>query len=76
MSVLTSSNNCDVEELDKIYERIVAVLAAGENQYIPRCSKNYFKFWWTEELTALKQAAINTDRLWKAAGKPRSGQNF
>ena len=54
----------------------MAVLAAGENLYIPRCSKNYFKFWWSEELTALKQAAINTDRLWKAAGKPRSGQIF
>ena len=76
LDVLSSSINCEIEELDKIYERIVAVLAVGENLYIPRCSKNYFKFWWSEELTVLKQAAIDTDRLWKAAGKPRSGQIF
>jgi len=28
---------------------------------------------WSEDLKLLKEAAVNTDRIWKAAGKPRNG---
>jgi len=34
------------------------------------------KFSWSEELTALKEAAINSNKIWKAAGKPRQGAIF
>jgi len=38
--------------------------------------KNFYKFWWNEELSALKEAAVNSNQLWKAAGKPRQGPIF
>jgi len=41
--------------------------------YVPQRGKAFFKFWWKEELNSLKEASINSHRLWKAAGKPRSG---
>jgi len=44
--------------------------------YVPRCPKNFFKFWWDEELKSLKEASVNSDKLWKAAGRPRSGPIF
>lgn len=38
--------------------------------------KNFYKFWWNEELSALKEAAVSSNQLWKAAGKPRQGPIF
>ena len=35
--------------------------------------QQFYKFWWNEEL---KQAAVEADRQWKAAGKPHSGPVF
>ena len=36
-----------------------------------RIVKIFFKFWWNEELTALKESSIESNKAWKAAGKPR-----
>jgi len=41
--------------------------------HIPIHYKNFYKFWWTEELNHLKDNAIESDKVWKAAGRPRSG---
>jgi len=34
------------------------------------------KFWWHEGLSLLKEASIESDKSWKAAGKPRNGPIF
>ena len=44
--------------------------------YVPQCRKNFFHYWWNEEFDLLKEASIETNRIWKAAGKPRSGLIF
>ena len=44
--------------------------------YVPQRKKNFYKFWWNEELDCLKQASVDSNRLWKAAGKPRHGPIF
>jgi len=36
-------------------------------------TKKYYKFWWSEELNCLKDKAIKSDKMWKEAGRPRSG---
>jgi len=36
----------------------------------------FYKFWWDEELTALKQSSIDSYNLWLDTGKPRFGGNF
>ena len=44
--------------------------------YVPICSTNFFKFWWDKELSALKSAAVDSNKIWKAAGKPKQGPIF
>ena len=39
-------------------------------------AKKIFKFWWDEELDEMKNRSVASCRIWKAAGKPRSGPIF
>jgi len=73
---LISGSQCSKYKIDELYERIVSVLNHGEKLYVPRRNKQFYKFWWNEELSILKQAAVEADRQWKAAGKPHSGPVF
>jgi hypothetical protein len=52
------------------------VLQHGSDLFVPRVRKHALKFWWDQELSDLKSASLNSDRLWKAAGKPKSGALF
>ena len=45
---------------------------------VPRClyldiASSFFKFWWNEELSILKKNAMDSNRMWVAAGRPLSG---
>ena len=39
----------------------------------PKTKKDLFKFWWSQELDCLKTQAIESNKLWQNAGRPRSG---
>ena len=54
--------------INKTYNDVVNVLCSCANNFIPAR-----KFWWSQELDILKENCINSDKLWKAAGKPRAG---
>jgi hypothetical protein len=41
--------------------------------FVPAKKKAFLKFWWDESLDRLKQESTDTARVWKTAGKPRSG---
>ena len=72
-----NSNDFDVASCkDKYYYRIVNTLVGCANHFVPSHRKGFYKFWWDEGLGALKEAAIESDRLWKATGRPRSGSVF
>ena len=43
---------------------------------IPRKRHSFYKFWWDEELTLLKEAAICSHKVWSDIGKPRFGLEF
>ena len=60
---------------DFINHGIVRVIS-GANASIPVYRENFLKFWWNEELDLLKQASIDSNKIWKAAGKPRQGPVF
>jgi len=62
--------------IGSIYDELIDVMVSCACSYVPRCPKNFFKFWWDEEPKSLKEASVNTDMLWKAAGRPRSGPIF
>lgn len=59
--------------VDLIYERVVALLKQCADNCVPKQKKNFFKFWWSQELDCLKAQAIDSNNLWQAAGRPRSG---
>ena len=62
--------------IDMLYNNIVNVLNAAANAFVPRHKKNFYKYWWDEEMNLLKDESIESDKLWKAAGKPRHGPIF
>jgi len=52
------------------YGEIVSVVSNAASECIPCTRKNYYKLWWNEELKTLKAASVESNNLWKAAGKP------
>ena len=62
--------------IDRIYNDLVHTLAIGANRFVPHCRKNFFKFWWDEEMDLLKEASIESNLIWKAANKPKHGPIF
>ena len=74
------NRSIDVDSLiygvDRIYKGVVEILRDCANMFIPKHKKNFYKFWWTQELNVLKEMAISSCRAWKDAGKPKHGNIF
>jgi exonuclease III len=62
--------------IDKLYCDVVFILNMCSKSNIPEKQKNFFKFWWDQELSLLKEESIDSNKIWKATGKPRSGPIF
>ena len=62
--------------VNEVYCDLVNVLCNATNLFVPERKKNFYKFWWSEELSLLKEESIESNKIWKAAGKPRSGPIF
>ena len=62
--------------IDSLYADIVCILTFAANFHVPQHKKSFYKFWWDEELDMLKDESIESNKLWKAAGKPRYGPIF
>jgi hypothetical protein len=62
--------------VNAVHDNIINVLNTAATKYVPRRPKNYYKYWWDEEMDNLKQASIESNQVWKAAGKPRDGSIF
>jgi hypothetical protein len=65
---------CD--EINTICDSLIGALSSCATICVPLTKKSTLKFWWDEELDALKREAIETHRIWQLAGKPRSGEVF
>jgi len=79
-SLEDNSANCYNDDgeclIDIIYSKLVSILHYCASVSVPQRRKNFYKFWWTQELDCLKEASIKSHTLWKAAGSPRSGACF
>ena len=62
--------------VDIVYEKIITALKLCAALAVPLRRKIFFKFWWSQELDCLKDSAIDSDKLWKAAGRTRSGSLY
>ena len=63
-------------QADAIYTCVVDALRVSANLFIPKQTKNFFKFWWSQELDVLKDNAIASCKAWKESGRPRNGPIF
>jgi exonuclease III len=59
--------------IDYCYNVVVEILKKCSEQFVPVRHKKYYKFWWSQELSCLKEEAVESNAVWKAAGRPRSG---
>ena len=59
--------------IENCYNKVVCISAESADQTIPKLCQRTLKYWWSDELTALKNNAIDSNNLWIAAGKPSSG---
>ena len=62
--------------IDHIYNDVVNALNSSANLFVPKHGKNFYKFWWSQELDVLKANAVASCKLWKNSGCPRNGAIF
>ena len=73
ISTIGGKSNC-IAFIDSYYAKVVDCLNQSAGLHVPVHYKNYYKFWWSQELSYLKENAIKSNIIWKDAGRPRSGQ--
>ncbi len=56
--------------IDTLYCNLVSVLNVAADYFVPQHKKDFFKFWWDEDLKLIKEESIESNLLWKNAGKP------
>jgi len=65
--VTTYSSYLLTLDIDRIYKFVVDSLRVSADSVIPKYSKNFFQYWWDNELDVLKEKSMDSCRLWKAA---------
>ena len=73
---LQCSVTLNTSDIDRLYCDVVAALKYSADLSIPQRAKNFYKFWWNDELAELKRLGIASTNIWKEAGKPKSGPIF
>jgi len=73
LDTMLNINDYNNTEIDELYSNIASILINAENLFVPRHNKTFYKLWWSEELSILKKDWVETNKIWKATGKPRSG---
>jgi len=65
---------CDMQKCVETYNRIVNALSLSADQFIPPVRGNFYKPWWNNMLSKLKEASIATHELWSPLGDPVVGK--
>ena len=68
-----SCNNDCCNVLESYYMSLCSCMHLAAKATVPKVKVGFQKHWWTPELDELKQQCIDATDLWKAAGRPRSG---
>jgi len=75
-SVVGSEMSALHDKLEITYNSVVMALTTSANFCVPKARRNFYKFWWSQELSELKAAAVTSSRAWQQAGKPKYGPIF
>ena len=62
--------------INTYYDSIVSALQQSSCVTVPVKKKGFYKYWWDEELTLLKEKAMQSFNVWASLGKPRNGMAF
>ena len=65
-----------IEFIETTYSKLINALDKAANNTVPRLRVGALKYWWDQELEALKENSITSHRTWLEAGKPNSGPLF
>jgi len=77
LSMNSSLSKSDIlHYVNGFYSNIVHAQYSASCLTIPCKRHNFYKHWWDEELSLLKEKAIASFRLWSALGKPRTGSEY
>ena len=74
MHLLAEESPCDWSclnakgHINLYYDSIVCGLLQASSLSIPKRKDNYYKYWWDEELTLLKEKAIQSFNMWASVG--------
>ena len=49
--------------VDKIYDEVVRVLNKAAQLFVPQKNRNFYKFWWGEELKIAKAASTESNNI-------------
>ena len=70
----SSLSNVDCNDfIDSFYGQLVGLLNHLAELHVPARYKNYYKFWWSQVLSCLKDNAIKSNNNWKNAERPSTG---
>ena len=70
------ANNVTASMIESIYNDIVNIMWYYGECFVPQRCKSFYKFWWSTELDTLKDNAMQSYKIWKNAGRPRSGSIY
>jgi len=62
--------------IDDVYNALINILRKASDEAVPRSRKNFFRYWWDSRMKEVKERAVASCRMWKEAGRPRSGPIF
>jgi len=65
-----------IAAIEDVYTQITNILCASAHTCIPSVPKDFFKYWWDQELDTLKQLAISSHQEWVRQGRPKQGTVF
>ena len=65
-----------VKLIEYIYSTVIASLDEAAQKTVPKINNNFFKFWWDQEMDALKEESIKSHKSWIDHGRPRHGLLF
>ena len=67
------SDKFSVTMIDELCGQIVFGLNYVARQYVPQTPCGFFKHWWTEALSTLKDDSVQAHKLWEEHGRPKHG---
>ena len=75
-SLLESPLNVIATHVNVCIDQLTSILHECAACHVPLVGRDFFKFWWSTELSQCKRESVDAKSSWNAMGRPRSGPYF